>query len=98
MKKVEQNTYSTELLSLDVEASNPYVRFAIKGLKGNETLSLKYATRKYKLKQVDTNTYESEALQLVEGNTQVVLCVNDSEWVYNININIGFKEDDLFNF
>jgi hypothetical protein len=45
------------------------------------------------------NTYRSEELTIVPGSNRITLCIGDNfKKTYNLKINVGAEEEDLFDF
>lgn len=90
--------WSATLLTPDVMATHPRVRFCIKRLRPNDTPTLKYNGRYYSLNAVGTDEYESDALQANEAVDTINIVVGNVSRSFHIHWKMGASEDDLFNF
>lgn len=89
-------TWTAVLKTMEVSTSSPFVKFAIKGLKAGQTPYLLYNGMKYVVGKVVGNEYQSDILPLDGEVSIVTLCVGADKQDFNINIKMGFEEDDLF--
>ena len=92
------NVYSANLLSSEIVASAPVVRYVIKGMSTVDTPVVLYNGVEYNLYKVGDDTYESERLNLVSTSTRITLRIGDFSHTDNLSINMGAQEDDLFDF
>lgn len=92
------NVYSAKLQSNEIVASNPVVKYAIKGLGSIDTPFVTYNGVDYTLHRIDGYVYESERLNLVSTSTRITLRIGDFKQIDNLRINTGVQEDDLFGF
>lgn len=92
------NVYSAKLQSNEIVASNPVVKYAIKGLVSIDTPFVTYNGVDYRLHRIDGYVYESERLNLVSTSTRITLRIGDFKQIDNLRINTGVQEDDLFGF
>lgn len=92
------NVYSAKLQSNEIVASNPVVRYTIKGLSSIDMPHVSYNGVDYRLYKTNGDVYESERLNLVGTSTRIVLCIGDFKQTDNLSINLGAQEDDLFGF
>ena len=92
------NVYSAKLQSNEIVASNPVVKYAIKGLVSIDTPFVTYNGVDYRLHRIDGYVYESERLNLVSTSTRITLRIGYFKQIDNLRINTGVQEDDLFGF
>lgn len=92
------NVYAVKLQSNEIVASNPIVRYTIKGLNSIDTPMVKYNGVDYTLHKINGDIYESERLNLVSTSTRIILCIGEFKQIDKLNINMGVQEDDLFGF
>lgn len=92
------NVYSVKLLTSDLVASSPTVKYNIKGLSSIDTPKVIYNGVDYLLHKKQGDIYESERLNLVGTATRITLVIGDFKQTDQIGINMGAQEDDLFGF
>ena len=92
------NVYSAKLLTSDLIASSPTVKYNIKGLSSIDTPKVIYNGVDYLLHKKQDDLYESERLNLVGTATRITLVIGDFKQTDQIGINMGAQEDDLFGF
>lgn len=92
------NVYSAKLQSNEIVASNPVVKYAIKGLGSIDTPFVTYNGADYRLHRTDGYVYESERLNLVNTSTRITLRIGDFKQIDDLSINTGVQENDLFGF
>lgn len=92
------NVYSAKLLTTDLVASSPTVKYNIKGLSSIDTPKVIYNGVDYLLHKKQDNIYESERLNLVGTATRITLVIGDFKQTDTIGINMGVLEDDPFVF
>ena len=92
------NVYSAKLLTSDLIASSPTVKYNIKGLSSIDTPKVIYNGVDYLLHKKQDDIYESERLNLVGTATRITLVIGDFKQTDQIGINMGAQEDDLFGF
>lgn len=84
-----------KLLTKELTATDPVVRFDIKGLKDDYPY-LVYNSKSYKLTNVAGDEYYSSRIELIQNIGEITLCVGSSKQKFLLNINVGAVEDDLF--
>ncbi len=92
------NVYSAKLLTTELLASSPIVKYNIKGLSSIDTPKVNYNGVDYQLHKKQGDIYESERLNLVGTATRITLLIGDFKQIDQIGINMGAQEDDLFGF
>ena len=90
--------YSAKLLSSEIVANNPIVRYTIKGVSSIDAPYVTYNGLDYALHKTGEDTYESERLSLVATSTRLVLHIGDFKQQDSLSVNTGAQEDDLFGF
>lgn len=88
--------WSAELLTLEVNATEPRVKFAIKNLPSTDVPFITYNNTRYKMHHISNDVYESDDMILDANVTDVILTIGDVENVVKIKISTGVVEDDLF--
>lgn len=86
---------TVKLLTKELSAAAPIIRFEIKGLKDGSPCVI-YNSKSYKLIKTADNEYQSTRIELVQNVQDVVLCIGSTKQKYNIDINFGAEEEDLF--
>ena len=94
------SNFSASLINDEIVGTNPVVQFEIKGLSSIDIPTLEYNGVSYNLKNIGSNLFDSERLNLVDTATRVTLNINGAKFdTYNIKVSTGASEDaDLFNF
>lgn len=88
-------SWTAKLLTKELSATAPIIRFEIKGLK-DEVPCVVYNSKSYKLSKTVDNEYQSSHVELVLNVQDVVLCIGSTKQKYHIDINVGAEEEDLF--
>jgi len=84
------------LLDNKILGTNPVVKYSIKGLSETDTPYILYNGKHYELNLQTGDLYESERLNLIENVTEIKLCICQQIQSSHLIINLGVKEDDLF--
>lgn len=93
----ETSKHSAKLLTTEIIGNNPVIEFEIKG-ENVPNPYIMYGNARYNLTR-SGNIYRSEALVLVAATTAVTLHLgSDYKQTFTLKINVGAKEDDLFDF
>ena len=88
--------WSAELITPEINATEPRVKFAIKNLPSTDVPFITYNNTRYKMHHISNDVYESEDMILDANVTDVILTIGDVENVVKIKISTGVVEDDLF--
>ena len=88
-------SWTAKLLTKELSATAPIIRFEIKGLK-DEIPFVVYNSKSYKLSNIAGNEYQSARIELVQNARDIVLSIGSSKQNYQIDINFGAEEEDLF--
>lgn len=88
--------WSAELLTLDVNGSNPRLVYIIKNIPSTETPYVEYNGTVYSMHLIEADTYETEDLVLDANENTVTLTIGDVQKVNLISISTGLVENDLF--
>lgn len=89
-------SWTAVLKTIEVSTANPYVIFAIKGLKVAQKPYILYNDKKYALNKNISNEYQSENLLLDQQVQTITLQIGTDKQIFNISIKAGFEEEDLF--
>lgn len=96
--KKEANMYSVKLITTEITGNNPHVEFEIKGV-GIATPYILYNGKHYNLTKTIGDKYQSDNIDIIAAVTSVSICIGDNyKQNFNLKINIGAEEDDLFDF
>ena len=94
----ESNNYSTRLITTEITSNNTFIEFEMNGVE-TDNPHVVYNGTKYALKHLTDNTYRSEELTIVPGSNRITLCIGENfRKTYNLKINVGAEEEDLFDF
>lgn len=92
------NVYAADIISTEIDGTNPIARLKIRGLNTIDVPELEYNSIKYSLVRESGDIFVSEKLNLVETATRVTLRIGNYSKPFIIKISTGAKEDDLFDF
>ena len=95
--KKEAKHWSAKQITTTINAANPVFEVAIVGLQPNETPSLLYNGKNYKLKKEDAN-YRSERLELDPEVKQLTVTVGLHSEIFTVELQLAVKDDDIFDF
>ena len=95
--KKEAKHWSAKQITTTINAANPIFEVAIAGLQPNETPSLLYNGKNYKLKKEEDN-YRSERLELDPNVKQLTVTVGLHNETFNVDLQLAVKDDDIFDF
>lgn len=90
--------YSAILLTTEISGTEPFVKYTINGLTENNVPHIIYNGKRYELYKGNDNIYSSNRLLLVEGENSITLKIGSFSQTSQVTINLGAKEDDLFDF
>lgn len=88
--------WSAQLLTFEIDGSNPRAQIEIKNLPSTEVPHVSYNGRIYQLHNLAGNVYETEDLILDVKCQDISLCVGDIERPMKIKVSTGVQEEDLF--
>lgn len=94
--KKNASNISAELMTTEVIATSPILRYKIKGISSIDTPVIKYNDAEYRLHHINGDYYESERLNLVDTAKKVTIIIGDFKQLDTISVNTGIDEDDLF--
>ena len=81
-----------------ISASNPVVKFDIKGLSFNDIPFVEYNNVRYELTAQTATTYISPNLPLDSDAKTIRLIIGDKHQDFGLKLDLGSEEDDLFDF
>jgi hypothetical protein len=84
-------------LTTEITGNNPVIEFEIKG-DNVANPYIMYGNTRYNLTK-SGNNYRTDTLTLIAATTTVTLHIgSDYKQTFSLKINVGAKEDDLFDF
>lgn len=92
------NKYSAKLIDYEISATNPVVRYIIKGLSSVDSPILIYNGVEYTMHKDSGEVFESERVNLVDTSTKIILKIGRFEQADTLVIHTGAQEDDPFAF
>lgn len=93
----ESKHWTAKQVTTTLNAANPVFEVAIVGLRPNETPSLFYNGRTYRMKKNDTN-YCSERLEINPEVKQVTVTVGLHSESFHVELQLAVKDNDMFDF
>jgi len=94
--QVKTRNWIATLLDNEISGTNPIVKYSIKGVSETDIPYILYHGKRYELNLLTDNLYESEHLNLIENVTEIRLCIGQEKQTSHLKMNLGAKEDDLF--
>lgn len=94
--KKNASDISTELITTEIIATSPILRYRIKGISSIDVPVIKYNDTEYRLHHIGSGIYESERLNLVDTARKVTIIIGDFKQVDTLSVNTGVDENDLF--
>lgn len=91
-------TWNAVLKDNEISASNPVVKFDIKGLSFNDIPFVEYNNVRYELTAQTATTYISPNLPLDSDAKTIRLIIGDKHQDFGLKLDLGSEEDDLFDF
>lgn len=95
--KKESRHWTAKQITTSLNASNPIFGVAFVGLQSNETPSLLYNGKSYKLRKEDAS-YRSERLELNPDVKQVTVIVGLHSETFDVELQLAVKENDIMDF
>lgn len=90
------SSYSADLLSSEIDGTNPVVHLKIRGLNSIDIPVVEYNNATYSLLRESGDIFASEKLNLVDTATRITLHIGNYSKLFQIKISTGAEEDDLF--
>ena len=95
--KKESRRWTAQQIITSINAANPVFEVAFVGLQSNETPSLLYNGKNYKLRKEEAN-YRSERLELDPDVKQVTVIVGLHSETFEVDLQLAVKENDIMDF
>ncbi len=95
--KKKSRHWTARQITTSLNAANPIFEVAFVGLQSNETPSLLYNGKSYKLRKEDAN-YRSERLELDPNVKQVTVIVGLHSETFDVELQLAVKENDIMDF
>lgn len=89
-------TWKATFLQDVISGTDPVVHLTITGLSSLDSIKVQYAGKQYNVKNVGGNSFDSEPIDLKDGDNDFTLWVGSIGESKKIVVNTGTKEDDLF--
>lgn len=91
------SNFTAQILSDEINGTNPIVSFNIKGLSSVDIPEIEYNGITYSLNDSGAGTYTSEKLNLVDTCKSVTLRIGENFIKkFSVSVNTGANEEDLF--
>ena len=91
-------TWSAYIDDFEISASNPIVKFKIKGVPFDQTPLVEYNGVEFMLVSGTDDTYFTPHLPLDAFATSILLKIGDKSQSFNLKLDLGTEEEDLFDF
>lgn len=88
--------WNAKLQDFEVSASNPILSFDISGLSFNDIPIVEYNNVRYDLKYQSGNSYITPSLPLSQDAKTIRVIVGDTHRDFNLELNLGLEEEELF--
>ena len=95
---VQDAQWSADLLTLELSGANPTLKFRIKNMPTVEIPFVEYNGQRYALHQIDNELYESDSINVTDQDNTVILIIGKVKRNFNVSVETGAQEDDLFSF
>lgn len=92
----EQKCWKALLITNQILAVTPTLKFEIKGLTNDIEPYIRYNNKSYSLHKNDGDIFESNRIDVIKDESIVELIIGNSSEEFSIDINLGVEEDDLF--
>lgn len=92
------STWFASIEDFEVSSSNPIVKFKIKGLPVDQIALVEYNGLEYQLIAQTDDIYFTPHLPLDNSAKTILLKIGDKSQSFNLKLNLGSEEADLFDF
>lgn len=92
------STWSAIIEDFEISASNPIVKFKIKGVPYDQIPMVEYNGIEYQLNDNSGNVYATPHLPLDTSAQSILLKIGDKSQSFNLKLSLGSEEEDLFDF
>lgn len=89
-------TWKATFLQDVISGTDPVVHLTITGLSSLDSIKIEYAGKQYNVKNIGGNSFDSDSIDLKDGDNDFTLWVGSIGEPKKIIVNTGTKEDDLF--
>lgn len=90
--------WTASIVDFEVSASNPIIKFDIRGLAYNDIPIVEYNNIRYDLTAQSENSYITPKLPLSLDAHNIRLIIGDKHRDFKLKLDLGTAEEDLFNF
>jgi len=91
-------TWSATIEDFEISASNPVVKFKIKGIPIDQIAMVEYNGIEYQLNALPGDVYSTPNLPLDASAQTILLKIADKSQFFNLKLSLGTEEEDLFDF
>ena len=91
-------TWSATIEDFEISASNPVVKFKIKGIPIDQIAMVEYNGIEYQLNALPGDVYSTPHLPLDASAQTILLKIADKSQFFNLKLSLGTEEEDLFDF
>ena len=88
--------WDATFLQNEISGTDPVVHLKINGLTSLNSVRIEYAGKQYRVNNVSGNLFDSEPIELKNGDDVFTLWIGNIGEVKKLTVNTGTKEDDLF--
>lgn len=88
--------WTAKLQDFEVSASNPVLKFDIRGLSFNDIPIVEYNNVHYELIAQSGNSYITPCLPLLQDAKNIRLIIGDKYRDFKLELKLGLEEEDLF--
>ena len=89
-------SWKATFLQDEISGTDPVVHMSITGLTALDSLKIEYAGKMYSVTNIGGNLFDSDPIELKDGEKLFTLWVGSVGESKQIEVNTGMKEDDLF--
>ena len=89
-------TWNAKFLQDEISGTDPIIHLMITGLSSLDSIRIQYAGKDYNVTHIGGNLFDSDPIELKDGDDEFMLWVGDVGEQKKLTVNTGTKEDDLF--
>ena len=89
-------TWNAKFLQDEISGTDPVIHLMITGLSSLDCIRIQYAGKDYNVRHIGGNLFDSDPIDLKDGDEEFMLWVGDVGEQKKLAVNTGTKEDDLF--
>jgi len=92
------STWSVTIEDFEISASNPVIKFKIKGIPIDQIAMVEYNGIEYQLIAQSGDVYSTPLLPLDASAQTIILKIGDKAQSFTLKLSLGGEEEDLFDF